>query len=60
ESVEQAPTETIVNVAAQICPFDSGAKQALLEALTLEERATTLLALLEWDAASDDRQRPMQ
>lgn len=59
-SVEEAPTETIVNVAAQICPFDSGAKQALLEALTLEERANTLLALLEWDAASDDRQRPMQ
>ena len=59
-SVEQAPTETIVNVAAQICPFDPVAKQALLEALTLEERARTLLALLEWDAASDDQQRPMQ
>lgn len=60
ESVEEAPTETIVNVAAQICPFDSGAKQALLEALSLEERANTLLALLEWDAASDDQRRPMQ
>jgi Lon protease-like protein len=60
QSVEQAPTETIINVAAQVCPFDGAAKQALLEALTLEERAQTLLALLEWDAASDDQERPMQ
>jgi Lon protease-like protein len=60
DSVEQAPTETIINVAAQICPFDSGAKQALLEAKTLEERERTLVALLEWDAADGGRQRPMQ
>ncbi|MEZ5958464.1 MAG: LON peptidase substrate-binding domain-containing protein [Hyphomonadaceae bacterium] len=61
ESVEQAPTETIVNVSAQICPFDPAAKQAMLEALTLEDRTQALLALLEWDrAAGDDRQRPMQ
>jgi len=59
-SVEQAPTETIVNVAAQICPFDDASKQALLEAVTLEERAQTLLALLEWDAAAGDQQRPIQ
>jgi uncharacterized protein len=61
DSVERAPTETIVNVAAQICPFDAAAKQALLEALTLEERADALVALLEWDAASGDQQRrPLQ
>ncbi len=60
ESVEQAPTETIVNVAAQICPFDNSAKQALLEAATLEERARALVALLEWDAASGDQRRPTQ
>ena len=60
QSVEQAPTETIINVAAQVCPFDAAAKQALLEAVTLEERAQTLLALLQWDAASDDQERPMQ
>jgi len=59
-SVEQAPTETIINVAAQICPFDPAAKQALLETVTLEERANALVALLEWDSASDDQQRPMQ
>ncbi len=60
DSVEQAPTETIINVAAQICPFDSAAKQALLEAEALEDRARTLVALLEWDVASDDSFRPIQ
>lgn len=53
DSVDQAPTETIINVAAQICPFDSAAKQALLESVTLDERCQTLIALLDWDAAAD-------
>ncbi len=56
-SVEEAPTETVVNVAAQICPFDPAAKQALLETVALDERARALVALLEWDNAADD-QRP--
>lgn len=59
-SVEQAPTETIINVAAQLCPFDVAAKQALLEAVTLEERCQALIALLEWDAADDHEPRSMQ
>lgn len=58
-SVEQAPTETVINVAAQICPFDPAAKQALLEAPTLEERCQALIALVEWGSA-DDAQRPLQ
>jgi Lon protease-like protein len=60
DSVEQAPTETVINVAAQICPFDAIAKQALLEAETLDDRCRALIALLEWDVASDDQQRPLQ
>jgi len=60
DSVEQAPTETIVNVAAQICPFDPAAKQAMLEAVSLEDRAEALLALLAWDRAAGDEQRPLQ
>jgi hypothetical protein len=60
DSVEQAPTETIINVAAQVCPFDAAAKQALLEAVTLEDRARALVALLEWDSAADDEPRPLQ
>ena len=59
-AVEQAPTETIINVAAQICPFDSAAKQALLEAVTLEERCRALIALVEWDAAAGGEGRPLQ
>ncbi len=61
DSVDQAPTETVINVAAQICPFDAAAKQALLETITLEERNDVLIALLEWDVADDsDAPRPMQ
>ncbi|HRE44722.1 MAG TPA: LON peptidase substrate-binding domain-containing protein [Terricaulis sp.] len=52
-SVEEAPTETVINVAAQICPFDPAAKQALLETITLDERAKALVALLEWDNAGE-------
>lgn len=60
DSVEQAPTETVINVAAQICPFDPVAKQALLEAETLDDRCRALIALLEWDVASDSNDRPLQ
>lgn len=59
-AVEEAPTETIINVAAQICPFDPAAKQALLEAVTLEQRCQALVALVEWDAASGDEPRSLQ
>jgi uncharacterized protein len=59
-AVEDAPTETIINVAAQICPFDPAAKQALLEAVTLEQRCQALVALVEWDAASGDEPRSLQ
>jgi len=52
-SVEEAPTETVINVAAQICPFDPAAKQALLETHALDERAKALIALLEWDNAGE-------
>jgi uncharacterized protein len=60
DSVDQAPTETVINVAAQICPFDSAAKQALLEAESLDDRCRALIALLEWDVASDNQPRSMQ
>jgi Lon protease-like protein len=59
-AVDQAPIETVVNVAAQLCPFDAAAKQALLESVTLEQRCRALIALLEWNSASDDPRWPMQ
>jgi Lon protease-like protein len=60
DAVEQTETETVVNIAAQLCPLDPAAKQALLEAQTLDERAKALMALLIWDVAGDDGQRPVQ
>jgi Lon protease-like protein len=52
KSVMTAPAEALVNALAMMCPFDPAEKQALLEAATLGERATTLIALLEM--AGDD------
>ncbi|WP_395648367.1 LON peptidase substrate-binding domain-containing protein [Terricaulis sp.] len=59
EAVDQAPIETVVNVASQVCPFDPAAKQALLEAPTLEDRSSALIALVEWGSAGDS-ERPLQ
>jgi Lon protease-like protein len=42
-----APAEALVNALAMMCPFDPAGKQALLEAPSLAERFSTLVALLE-------------
>ena len=47
ESIENAPSETLINSLCMICPFDPSEKQALLEAGSVEERAATLIALIE-------------
>ena len=46
-SVMTAPAEALVNALAMMCPFAPAEKQALLEAGSFLERASTLLALLE-------------
>jgi Lon protease-like protein len=46
-SVLTAPAEALVNALAMMCPFAPAEKQALLEAQSFPERASTLLALLE-------------
>ncbi|HET7086613.1 MAG TPA: LON peptidase substrate-binding domain-containing protein [Rhizomicrobium sp.] len=46
-SVLTAPAEALINALAMMCPFDPMEKQALLEAVTFQERASTLMALLE-------------
>jgi Lon protease-like protein len=38
----------LVNAIAQVAPFDVGAKQALLEQATLEERAELLVQLMQF------------
>ena len=47
KSVMTAPGEALVNALAMMCPFDPAEKQALLEAQSFQDRASTLMALLE-------------
>ncbi|MEQ9505603.1 MAG: LON peptidase substrate-binding domain-containing protein [Hyphomonas sp.] len=53
-AVEGAPMETLVHVLAAGCPFTPAEKQALLEALTLADRARALIALLEISGSGGD------
>jgi len=46
-SVMTAPGEALINALAMMCPFDAAEKQALLEAQDVQQRASTLIALLE-------------
>jgi hypothetical protein len=46
-SVLTAPGEALINALAMMCPFDPAEKQALLEADSMQDRASTLIALLE-------------
>lgn len=47
ESIRKASDSELVTALAMLCPFDVREKQALLEAPTLDERAETMIALLE-------------
>jgi len=52
KSIEEAPSEALVNALSILCPFDPKEKQALLEAPTLKERAEALIVLLEFANAA--------
>jgi Lon protease-like protein len=58
ESAQAAPIDALINSLSMGLPFDAAEKQALLEAATLEDRAATLTALLEIDAAGGDGDPP--
>ena len=45
---------TLSNWFAQIAPFDSAAKQALLEAETLSDRCELMIQLMQFFALRDD------
>ena len=51
EAVNAAPGPALINSLCMALPFDTGEKQALLEAASLEDRRTALSALLEIGAA---------
>ncbi len=54
DSVERLDDETLINGVAQIAPFDSAAKQALLETDTLSERCELMIQLMQFFALRDD------
>ena len=51
DTAETAPPEALINSLSMALPFDGAEKQALLEAVTLPDRAAVLTALLTIDAA---------
>ena len=51
EAVNAAPSPALINSLCMALPFDTGEKQALLEAVSIEDRRTALSALLEIGAA---------
>ncbi len=62
---KEAPMEALINSLSMALPFEPPEKQALLEALTVEQRRQALVALLQMGAAApgggdDDDAPPMQ
>ncbi len=54
DAIEQMPDDMLVVTLCMVCPFEPVEKQALLEAATDEDRARTLVTLLEMGAAGPD------
>ena len=52
DAVARLDDEMLVNAIAQVAPFDTGAKQALLEQATLDGRADLLVQLMEFQRAA--------
>ncbi|MCX7900041.1 MAG: LON peptidase substrate-binding domain-containing protein [Methylocystis sp.] len=57
-SIDAAPTETLVNALAMMCPFGANEKQALVEAKDLKTRAETLVTLARIDLAQRNGEQP--
>ncbi|MBX7494914.1 LON peptidase substrate-binding domain-containing protein [Qipengyuania sp. 6B39] len=54
ESVARLDDETLINGVAQIIPFDTASKQALLEAPNLSQRCELMVQLMQFFALRDD------
>jgi uncharacterized protein len=52
-SIDAAPTETLVNALAMMCPFGAREKQSLLEAADLKTRAEILISLAAFELAQE-------
>ncbi|WP_299321520.1 LON peptidase substrate-binding domain-containing protein [Parasphingopyxis sp.] len=60
EAVETLDDETLVNMVSQVSPFDTVAKQALVEAATIDDRSELLIQFMQFfrmhqQAGGDDR-----
>jgi Lon protease-like protein len=58
DAIEEAENEALVTSLAMICPFAAPEKQALLEAMTLPDRAEAMTAIMEMsahDGGDDER-----
>lgn len=60
EAVARLDDEALVNGIAQIAPFDPAAKQALLEAPNLADRAELIVQLMTFFGRNDDDRPTMQ
>jgi hypothetical protein len=60
QEVARLDDQALVNGLSQAIPFDIAAKQALLEAETLDERADLLAELLRFSAAGEDGDATLQ
>jgi hypothetical protein len=54
DSVARLDDETLINGVAQIAPFDTASKQALLEAPDLSQRCELMIQLMHFFALRDD------
>jgi Lon protease-like protein len=54
DSVQRLDDETLINGVAQIVPFDTASKQALLEAPDLSQRCELMIQLMQFFALRDD------
>jgi uncharacterized protein len=54
DALEQAPDEDLVNALSMLGPFEAREKQALLEAISLTERADTLITMMSMASHGHD------
>ncbi|MDV7339747.1 LON peptidase substrate-binding domain-containing protein [Terasakiella sp. A23] len=54
DALEQAPDEDLVNALSMLGPFEAREKQALLEAITLTQRAQTLITMMSMAALGQE------
>lgn len=58
EEIERTGTADLVNFCCMVGPYGPAEKQALLEAMTLEQRAETLIAMTEYEIARGGNTAP--